>query len=247
MKIKDNPYFCEHMWTHLYKHTDDNVKLCCIDEGDSLGSLKTKSIDEIRNGEEYKKIRRDVLAGKKIDRCYRCYEAEERGLDSYRVKGHETSLSNFTEEAKPIKFLDYRADNVCNLACKSCGGAYSTKLIDSDLKLGYISEDEAKKLRFVNKDNKKISEIFDKITDVNNIYFAGGEPLLNQQHWDILENLKKLSKLLYAALFIKISIFLNLLIVFVTIFCAEEFFEISCSQKSNFLFEYNFNNSFLKF
>ena len=195
MKIKDNPYFCEHMWTHLYKHTDDNVKLCCIDEGDSLGSLKTKSIDEIRNGKEYKKIRRDVLSGKKLDRCYRCYEAEERGWDSYRLKGHETNLSNFTEEAKPIKFLDYRADNVCNLACKSCGGAYSTKLIDADLKLGNISEDEAKKLRFVNKDNKNISEIFDKITDVDNIYFAGGEPLLNQQHWDILDHLKKLSKL----------------------------------------------------
>lgn len=195
MDIKDNPYFCEHIWTHLYKHTDDDIKLCCIDEGDSLGNLRTKSLDEIRNGEEYKKIRRDILAGKKLDRCRRCHTSEENGLDSYRVKGHQTTLSNFTEEAKPIAYLDYRADNVCNLACKSCGGPYSTKLIDADLKLGNISENEAKKLRFVNKENKNITEISDKISDITSIYFAGGEPLLNQQHWDILEKLKKSSKL----------------------------------------------------
>lgn len=195
MDIKDNPYFCEHIWTHLYKHTDDDIKLCCIDDGDSLGNLRTKSLDEIRNGEEYKKIRRDILAGKKLDRCRRCHTSEENGLDSYRVKGHQTTLSNFTEEAKPIAYLDYRADNVCNLACKSCGGPYSTKLIDTDLKLGNISEDEAKKLRFVNKENKNITEISDKISDITSIYFAGGEPLLNQQHWDILEKLKKSSKL----------------------------------------------------
>lgn len=195
MDIKDNPYFCEHIWTHLYKHTDDTVKLCCIDEGDSLGNLRTKSLDEIRNGEEYKKIRRDILAGKKLDRCSRCHTSEENGLDSYRLKGHETTLLNFTEEAKPIAYLDYRADNVCNLACKSCGGPYSTKLIDADLKLGNISENEAKKLRFVNKENKNITEISDKISDITSIYFAGGEPLLNQQHWDILEKLKKSSKL----------------------------------------------------
>ena len=195
MDIKDNPYFCEHIWTHLYKHTDDDIKLCCIDEGDSLGNLRTKSLDEIRNGEEYKKIRRDILAGKKLDRCERCHTSEENGLDSYRLKGHETTLSNFTEEAKPIAYLDYRADNVCNLACKSCGSPYSTKLIDADLKIGNISENEAKKLRFVNKKNKNIVEISDKISDVESIYFAGGEPLLNQQHWDILEKLKKSSKL----------------------------------------------------
>jgi MoaA/NifB/PqqE/SkfB family radical SAM enzyme len=195
MEVKDNPYFCEHIWTHLYKHTDDNIKLCCIDEGESLGNLRNNSLDEIRNGEEFKKIRKDVLSGKKLDRCYRCFDAEERGLDSYRIKAEEARYSNYTEEAKPLKFLDFRADNVCNLACKSCGSPYSTKLIDADLKIGNITQEEAKKLRFVNKENKNISEISNKLYAITDIYFAGGEPLLNQQHWDILEGLKKTSRL----------------------------------------------------
>lgn len=195
MEVKDNPYFCEHIWTHLYKHTDDDIKLCCIDEGESLGNLRNNSLDEIRNGDKFKKIRRDVLSGKKLDRCYRCFDAEERGLDSYRIKSEEARYSSYNEEAKPIKFLDFRADNVCNLACKSCGSPYSTKLIDSDLKLGNITKEEAKKLRFTNKENKNISEISNRLYAINDIYFAGGEPLLNQQHWDILDNLKKQSKL----------------------------------------------------
>jgi MoaA/NifB/PqqE/SkfB family radical SAM enzyme len=188
-------YFCEHIWTHLYKDTDDSVKLCCIDRGESLGNLKESTVEEIRNGEEFKKIRRDVLDGKKLERCIRCWENEDKGLSSYRLSESQYDVSKFTEKSNPINFLDYRVDNVCNLGCKSCGAAFSTKLIDVDLKLGNITEEQAKSWRYVNKKNTNISEITNHISELNDIYFAGGEPILNQQHWDTLNYLKENNKL----------------------------------------------------
>ena len=193
MEFLDSPYFCEYMWTHLYKSPDDNVKLCCIDKGDSLGNLQEKTLEEIRNGDVYKKIRKDVLAGKKLDRCKICHEQEEKGIGSYRKT--TASFKNYDEYAKPILFLDYRADNTCNLACKSCGSGFSTKLIDTDLKLGIITESEASTKRLFSKKNKKVLEYKDALNNIENIYFAGGEPLVNQQHWGMLDYLKNTDRL----------------------------------------------------
>lgn len=193
-KKPPSPTFCNHIWTHLYKHTDDKVKLCCIDKGMPIGDLRSSNLNEIRNSKLVRQIRRDVLDGKRLKRCSVCWDNEDNNQTSYRIS--EPTHDYYDETAKPITFLDYRADNICNLACKICGSDYSTKLIDVELSLGEINQQTAAKLRRLSKTNIKISELEPYLRELNKIYFAGGEPLISQQHWDILDTLinKNISK-----------------------------------------------------
>jgi len=73
-----------------------------------------------------------------------------------------------------IKFLDIRNNNLCNFECIICNSYYSSKWAS---RLG--------------EENKFVSHLVDINTDlVERIYFAGGEPLLNEDHWKILKQVK---------------------------------------------------------
>ena len=186
--------FCILPWLHLYKHTDDSIKLCCTDKGDSLGSLKSQSVDEIRNSEEFTKIRESFLKGEKLDRCKECWAHEKSGYESYRQSSNFSyrDLIKETEEFKPaetlnIKYLDYRPSNLCNLACKICSPRFSTKLIDPWIKANQLSEEEGSKLTKLNNSRVSLDTVKDNLDNLDSVYFAGGEPMITQGHWDLLD------------------------------------------------------------
>jgi len=196
-ELLENDSFCVLPWMHLYKHQDNNVKLCCVDKGGSIGSLETQTVDEIRNSEIAINLRQQFLDGEKPDRCSECWTQEDRGYTSYRQNFNEDfyrdydndSLTFKADEPLPIYYLDYRPSNLCNLACKICSPEYSIKLIEPHLELGTINKEQAKKMSGYSKNRVSIDTVMDNIDDVDYFYFAGGEPLITDDHWDILQNL----------------------------------------------------------
>lgn len=188
--------FCILPWVHLYKNTDDGVKLCCTDRGQNIGSLKTQTVEEIRNSEEFKKLRESFLKGEKLERCKECWAHEESGYQSYRQSSNKSyadlieSTPKFSYD-KPleIKYLDYRPSNLCNLACKICSPRFSTKLIDPWLEAKAISNEEALHLTKLNSKRIDISTVNSELTDLDRVYFAGGEPMIAEDHWSMLESL----------------------------------------------------------
>lgn len=187
--------FCILPWIHLYKHTDDNVKLCCVDYGETLGSLKDNTLDEIRNGEKFKEIRRAFLNNEKPERCKQCWSHESNGITSFRQsQRHYYESQNyheweFDENPMDVLYMDYRANNTCNLGCKTCNPEYSSRLISPHKELGYISQDDVLKFTRFAKSNIKFSEIEKILETVKHIYFAGGEPMITEEHWYILDKL----------------------------------------------------------
>lgn len=188
--------FCILPWVHLYKNMDDGVKLCCTDRGANLGSLKTHTVDEIRNNEEFTKLRKSFLEGEKPKRCEECWTHEKTGYKSYRQSSngsYEELIKEIKEfkADKPleIKYLDYRPSNICNLACKICSPRFSTKLIDPWIEAKQLSVEEGLHLTKLNNRRVDVQVISDSIENVDTVYFAGGEPMIAEDHWKLLEDL----------------------------------------------------------
>jgi len=166
---------------HLHAWPDGKAFPCCLsDPTKPVGNLNQTKIIDIVNGDAYRQIKRKMLAGEPVDTCYKCYEQEAVGMTSMRVnsfKYHPTDFSDFK-----LKYLDIRFSNVCNLACVSCGPTFSSKWHNDWIKLGRSSGHA----RIVSLDIMEQLKT-DYLDDVENVTFAGGEPLVTNQHYEILE------------------------------------------------------------
>lgn len=74
-----------------------------------------------------------------------------------------------------VQFLDFRNNNLCNLKCRSCGPAFSTSWSAEIGSVKHLYD--------------PVDLIDMDLSQCQSIYFAGGEPLLNPQHYQLLEHL----------------------------------------------------------
>jgi sulfatase maturation enzyme AslB (radical SAM superfamily) len=88
-------------------------------------------------------------------------------------------------------YWDIRFSNLCNLKCRSCGHIFSSQWYQDQAKLA--GADWAKNHKVLNiagrTEEDMWSQLLPHIDYVEQIYFAGGEPLLMEEHYNILEEL----------------------------------------------------------
>lgn len=113
----------------------------------------------------------DLKTEQPPDACHACISEEYQGRSSYRLM-FESAVTS----APGLQFVDIRNTNLCNLKCRYCGPHFSSQW--------------AKEL---GQTIPIISAAVDKdllITDsLQWLYFTGGEPLINWEHWKLLEEL----------------------------------------------------------
>ena len=191
--------FCILPWVHVNLNPNGNIVPCCITHGDNImGNINESPIEEIWNSTKMKDLRQQLLDGKKPAICKRCYDKERSGSTSHRQHSN-TKFSHLlgdaqTAEAKlNLKHWDFRFSNLCNLKCRTCGPEFSSSWVPDAEK---ISIRPNKKFDKVTKNkNKNIYDLIDNnISNVERIYFAGGEPLLMDEHWYILQKLDDLGR-----------------------------------------------------
>jgi MoaA/NifB/PqqE/SkfB family radical SAM enzyme len=166
---------------------------------DSLGSLNTNTLEEIWNGEEIKEMRINMIKGKPCDYCKTCYKEEELRGYSYRHWFNDSKFEKHKNYVKQTKndgtleelnlvYWDFRLTNTCNFKCRMCGPGCSSSW-EEEIKKKY-NIDKTKKVT-----NIDVNSIYDQINPlydiVEQINFAGGEPLISDHHYVILENLLK--------------------------------------------------------
>lgn len=209
--------FCALPWVHLYASTQGKVTPCCLapwEDDLALGDLNKQSHTEIWNGTPMKEIRSRMLHGIKDARCWQCHQNESLGLRSKRqtsnaLYGHrkdwvlETKDDGTVINAKPI-YWDIRISNLCNFKCRICGHHSSSKWFEDAKALGETSFPES--LHYSIGDfNGFMKDMEYAFEEVEEIYFAGGEPLIMEEHYIILEKLmakgRKDVKLRYATNF----------------------------------------------
>jgi len=190
--------FCILPWIHFYANPDGTVLPCCIgDHRLPLGNVQKNSIIEIWNSDQYKEMRLNMLSGNRCKECTSCYQSEDAGVNSFRqsVNKDYAEFFNFADETNSdgsldtmkLKYLDIRWSNICNFKCRSCSSTYSSSWATEDNKQGQ------NKSVFIfaggNNNDLLYEQIKPYISEVKEIYFAGGEPLLMDKHYDILKHL----------------------------------------------------------
>jgi len=204
----DNISFCLAPWIHSYVSPQGLRQICCV-SNNNFGI--NKSLDEIWNSDEMKDIRLRMINGEELSVCERC-NGGSTNPNPYRNYFNEkyeeltqsileNTLEDGTYNQHPITF-DYRT-NVCNFKCKTCSEEFSTQIQaekinnGSELLYNILSSDEREKsLEIIDKEFKDENIL----KNVQEIYFAGGEPMYWKTHWETLDKLIELNRSKYVKL-----------------------------------------------
>lgn len=190
--------FCILPWIHMYVNADGTVLPCCIAEHHKpLGNTQINTIAEIWNDSAYKTMRRNMIDGHTCNECTACYRSEEVGNKSFRQSINQrfekyvplalnTNADGSLDEMH-LKYLDVRWSNICNFKCRSCSSTYSSSWATEDNDQGH----NKKVFIFAGGQNNDelYSQFLPHFSEIEEFYFAGGEPLLTDKHYDILEYL----------------------------------------------------------
>jgi organic radical activating enzyme len=132
--------------------------------------------------------------------CTKCYDQEKSGFFSLRLSsnkhfGHNIGMVDNTNGDGSadciIKYWDIRFSNLCNMACRSCGTWFSSNWYEDHKKLTGSPPNHAKIMRVGRTTNDIWEQMLKQFDHVEQFYFAGGEPLIMEEHYRILKELDK--------------------------------------------------------
>ncbi len=205
---------CPLPWMHLFVNKRGNHCLCCIshdhdnklyDEfGLSIKAPNSLSIAEIFNSPTLKEVRKSFLEGKWPTLCSRCQREEVDGVVSrarierdYRKdlipELMRNTLSDGSLKQVFLKEMDLRLGNKCNCACRMCSPHNSLKCLEYWNEVTpekqHLTPQEAHSLFFMNwfESDEFVSSFKNKISFLEQINFAGGEPLVSSKMVEFLE------------------------------------------------------------
>jgi MoaA/NifB/PqqE/SkfB family radical SAM enzyme len=225
---------CPLLWNHISTFSNGDVRMCCEMIGESADYGKHRDdhgtalnvhdhrLEDIRNSSTVKRLRQQMLAGEKPDACAQCWHREELGMESKRnssliAYGHEiTDYEKNTlpdgsihSDLIPLRNLDLRFGNTCNLKCRTCGPADSNLWYEDYVKLNK-QDDTGVNFWFYGEDKYRIIstdrgyrtnterfewnagsdfyiDLLEQMPNVDTIYFTGGEPTVIKKHRQMLE------------------------------------------------------------
>ena len=213
--------FCMHPFTGLATREDGAVKICCRSQ--PIGWIQDDTLENIWNDYQMRDVRKKVLCGERPEVCKPCFDLEDQGVESLRqrhiknaipesrINLYPNALDALRDDyTMPFEFptMEIKLNNLCNLKCRMCNPLDSTSWNDWDeVKPFYKKEDNylVKTVeRFVNKPGQYIGPFddtdkwwasFEKLLPhFRRVEFAGGEPLMDPQHYKILDMLKPYAK-----------------------------------------------------
>jgi len=196
-QLIDSEYFCMLPWIHLHAWPDGRAYPCCLGKAEHpVGNFKEKAMREIWNDQPMKDMRLNMLADRPCNECGDCYEQEAMGFASMRNNsnkgfGHHIDLVDQTlpDGSLPnmrLHYWDVRFSNICNLKCRSCGSIFSSRWYDDDVRLW--GKELRPRVQFAGRHDEDVWEqMQEHIPYLEQIYFAGGEPLIMEEHNRILK------------------------------------------------------------
>ena len=178
---------------HIFGGLRGTFHLCCHAEfqpNTTIVGDHSQKLEDIWNSEVYKKVRLDFLANKIPNDCITaCYNKEKQGSISNRQQvnsrfNKKAYLQDKTNidgsiDSKPT-YLDIRFGNLCNFKCRMCGPDASTSWYTDSIEprnsvIDYFSDND-----IFWKDIPKF------LPQLEEVYFAGGEPFIQDGHYKML-------------------------------------------------------------
>ncbi len=193
--------FCMLPWMHLHAYPDGRAYPCCFAfDPYHVGNLNKESLKEVFNGQKMKDMRVRMLNNKKSRECMKCYDQEKSGFFSLRLSsnkhfGHNIPLVHNTlpdgQADFVMKYWDIRFSNLCNMACRSCGTWFSSNWYEDHKKLTGSPPPHAKIMKVGRNTNDMWEQMLESFDHAEQFYFAGGEPIIMEEHYRILKELDR--------------------------------------------------------
>ena len=193
-ELSSNGSFCILPFIHQEKKFNGTYHVCCY--GDQLQS--SNSLDDSLgsfNSDKMNSIRSDMLSGTRPSACDSCYKKEDSNIYSPRLRENHTwtnweSVHTAVEKCfddfshgnivKPISY-DLRYSNTCTLKCRMCN-SYSSSALNAEYKKIQHKWPE----KFWTVENPRINHEVELHSDIQKIYLAGGEPLVEPLNLELL-------------------------------------------------------------
>jgi MoaA/NifB/PqqE/SkfB family radical SAM enzyme len=199
--LTESNSFCMAPWVHLYSSPSGEAAPCCIAESCGHGgfaSTRDQSLIDIVNSPKMNQLRKDMLTGVLNPECGKCHAHEKQKVRSSRnmlneefAEFYDESMENTNPDGSvkefKMRYFDIRFSNICNFKCRTCGGGFSSQWEQEDLKNNVIYAKV-----FPKNDNPKLLEdVIEQVPNLKTAYFAGGEPLITEEHYILLEEMIK--------------------------------------------------------
>jgi len=198
--LKTNKTFCMFPWIHMYVNTDGEAYPCCTTKYENpVGNVRNNTLVELWNNDKMKEVRKKLLAGEYVEGCKNCYKHESTGSGGFSFRnfannefGHHFDLVTETMEdgylpGMNLKYFDVRFSNLCNFKCRTCGDMFSSTWAAESYKQGYGEINGL--MHASNGDPSLLEQFKPHLGNLEMLYFAGGEPLITPEHYEILEYL----------------------------------------------------------
>ena len=206
--VENGKHFCVLPWVHFHAWPDKRVMPCCVADSDlpTAEIREDESIIQMMNSEKYNDLRSKMMKDEAVPECKRCYDLEmmgewtmrqshnrRRGLDYVDYIADVTNDDGSLKEFQ-MKYMDIRFSNICNMKCRSCGPSCSSLWSQEFLEQRgkevfeeYFPKSNGKIVINNNDDMTLMSKLKPYLDDVTEVYFAGGEIIITQEHYECLD------------------------------------------------------------
>ena len=183
-----------------------------IDTSSGTGRYIPITLDEHWNSEHMRSVRRRMIAGETLPECEVC---NDKLLNTAVYRSYFNSLFGHkyeyvlehtdpdgTTSVKPVSW-DYRFSNLCNFKCRMCGDMLSSAWESEQRQHNMINWQDPKnnwmkpeiKSQIEKFQSTQIEDEFAQAVEehrVEEVYWAGGEPLMYEQHWQYMRRIVEL-------------------------------------------------------
>jgi len=213
-KMHSSKTFCMHPFTGLATREDGAIKVCC--RSLPIGWIQEESLESAWNNKNMLRVREQVLNDEIPAECVPCFDLEAQGVESLRqrhirdsfpdarINLYPNALNKLNDDyTMPFEFptIEIKINNLCNLKCRMCNPLDSTQWKDWEQVEEFYAEesnylvDAVRKLGLTRapyiglfEDSAEFWENLEKLLPYfRRVEFAGGEPLMDPNHYKILD------------------------------------------------------------
>lgn len=195
----------KHSWCVNADHAmsannNGTTKICCMIRNDEIMGLADNTIQENFNKPGFIKIRNDLQEGIRHSDCSWCWQEEDSGRKSKRLRDNEKYIGHLEAGGEPFEGLakfELNLGNTCNLKCRTCAPHSSSQWMKEYFEL-YESRKYGGDYKKYALNMKKYHQTFDddspfwddllnNLSTIRQFDFYGGEPFMSNRMWRTLE------------------------------------------------------------